>query len=406
MLGQAALAEALAPDRYDELQGLIELFSRFATISGVTGKERPVALEVKQYVKSYPLQVFEDEAGTSFGGSQGNLILVPDQHNPDAPALAFLAHLDTVRDTGKTHVLVKEGRITSAGNTQLGADNRWGLTLLLRLIDLYFELPEEARPNIIFVCTVGEEAGMLGAKQLDLKPWNVEMAMVLDSALRPGAYIESCAGMSLFEAEFTGRAAHSAVRPSDGLNAIAMAAEALSVIFMQPLPKGVTANVGGISGGDLTVSNVIPAGCRFNGEVRAVKGNLLKAVLESWEAICRSVAEKSGGSLYFEVTPDFAPYQHEADSPHVCFVRNALAQAGLEAVGVTYSGGSDANALAEAGIPAVNLGIGAQKPHADEEFVLLEDMLAGMDMIRALLAQASQRFKAQSPSSETQHIHE
>ena len=401
----AAVAEASDRDRQDELQALIALFSRFATISGMTGKERPVAMEVKQFVKAFPLDIFEDEAGKSFGGNQGNLVMVPAHHDATVPALAFLSHLDTVRDTGKTHIRVTDDRITSAGNTQLGADNRWGLTLLLKLMELYFELPEEERPNLIFVCTVGEEAGMLGAKQLDLSPWNAKQAIVLDSALRPGAYIESCAGMSLFEAEFTGRAAHSAVKPSDGISAVTMAAQALSRISALPLPEGVTANVGGICGGNLTISNIVPADCRFNGEVRAMDEGSLSSVLAQWKQICSEAAEHAGGSLYFEVSPDFAPYRHKPESALIRYVRDSLVSAELSPLGVTYSGGSDANALVASGIPAVNLGIGAQKPHADDEFILLTDMLSGMDMIRGLLEQATPFLKAQMPSPETQSTH-
>jgi tripeptide aminopeptidase len=37
-------------------------------------------------------------------------------------------------------------------------------------------------------------------------------------------------------------------------------------------------------------------------------------------------------------------------------------------------GGSDANKYNARGIPAVNIGIGAQKPHSVDEFFLLEDL--------------------------------
>lgn len=396
------LAEANGGERRTELLELIRLFESLATVSGVTGKEAAIALQVKKLVRDYPVEIFEDEAGKSFAGNQGNLILVPKHHDTYRPALAFLAHLDTVRDTGKTKVMVQEDRLTSAGNTQLGADNRWGLTLLMKLMDEYFSLPEAERANLVFVCTVGEEAGMLGARQLDLSTWNVQQAIVLDSALHPGSYIETCAGMSLFEAEFTGRAAHSAVKPAEGISAVVLAAHALSRISDSLLPENVTANVGGIEGGDLSVSNVVPAACRFSGEVRAPDAEMLKSVIDEFSKICSDSANKAGGSVIFKVTPDFAPYRHKAKSPIITYIQASLRASGLTPSGVSYSGGSDANALNEAGIPAVNLGIGAQKPHSDDEFILLADMLAGKDMICGLLNHATEFLEATIPSPETQ----
>lgn len=377
-----------------ELQELIREFAAFATISGRSGDERGIAAYVKQQLAAHQVQITEDEAAAKTGGNQGNLIIVPEDFRPAEPAIAFLAHLDTVRDTGETQLMVKGDRVTSAGPTQLGADNRWGLTLLMRLLREYESLPDAARPNLILACTVGEEAGMLGAKALDLSPWKVREAVVLDSSLRPGAYIESCAGMSLFEAAFTGRAAHSAVRPNEGVSAVMMAARSLSRIGEWPHLETVMANIGGIRGGDLSLSNVIPAVCRFTGEVRGFSAEAVDVVLKQYRDLCEEEAARAGGKLSFSITPDFTPYRLDPKSPFVRFIRESMMEAGLTPLGVTYSGGSDANALNAAGIPAVNLGIGAQNPHADDEFILLRDMESCLSLIRALLNQSRTFLRA------------
>jgi tripeptide aminopeptidase len=47
---------------------------------------------------------------------------------------------------------------------------------------------------------------------------------------------------------------------------------------------------------------------------------------------------------------------------------------GLEAKASMSWGGSDANSLNAKGIRTINLGIGAQNPHSNEEFILYSDL--------------------------------
>ena len=47
--------------------------------------------------------------------------------------------------------------------------------------------------------------------------------------------------------------------------------------------------------------------------------------------------------------------------------------------------GSDANSLNARGIPSINFGIGAQNPHSNDEFVLLEDLQKTVDIILELI---------------------
>jgi len=61
---------------------------------------------------------------------------------------------------------------------------------------------------------------------------------------------------------------------------------------------------------------------------------------------------------------------------------------GLASNPIDYLGGSDANALNAKGIPSVNLGIGAQNPHGNDEFILLEDLHRSAELASALLTAA------------------
>ncbi len=71
---------------------------------------------------------------------------------------------------------------------------------------------------------------------------------------------------------------------------------------------------------------------------------------------------------------DFDPYVLPQDSALVKDLESAMMRAGCVPQPIRYTGGSDANKYNAKGIPAINIGIGAQKPHSLEEFVLLEDL--------------------------------
>lgn len=59
--------------------------------------------------------------------------------------------------------------------------------------------------------------------------------------------------------------------------------------------------------------------------------------------------------------------------------------AGLEPQPIRYMGGSDANKFNAKGITAVNIGIGAQKPHSVDEFFLLEDLQKASEIAHQLI---------------------
>jgi tripeptide aminopeptidase len=52
---------------------------------------------------------------------------------------------------------------------------------------------------------------------------------------------------------------------------------------------------------------------------------------------------------------------------------------------VASFGVSDANVLNARGIPTINLGIGAENPHAKDEFIRLDDLAAASAIARELM---------------------
>jgi len=325
---------------------------------------------VRQKLAHLPVDVTEDGTAASFGGECGNLICVPRGFDPARPAVALLAHMDTPRSTAKVRPVVTDSRIESDGTTALGVDNRAGASVLLDTLRRH--LASGAPGNFIVVFTVAEEVGPCGSKYLELSPYNVKMCFVFDCSKRPGTFIGAAVGCSLYTATFIGRSSHAAVSPEKGVNAIAIASRAVSRIPLGRLSPTMTSNVGMIAGG--TATNIVPDRCTVQGEVREFDPRLMEEHLAMLEKHFLSVAKETGGSAEFRSSVDFAPFRLGAESPVFRMTVEALKAAGLTPEPIDYLGGSDANMLNAKGVPAVNLGIGAQNPHGNDEFILIEDL--------------------------------
>ncbi len=356
-------------EKETSLKDFMRLFADVAQISGVSGNEKNVNQFIRNYLSDLPFEIIEDEAGRSISGNSGNLIVHHKNHDFNKASTAFIVHMYTVRDTSKAIIEDVGDRIVTSNNAQLGADNRLGVALLLW--NLKFNtasIPD----NVLHIFTIGEEIGMKGAMHLDTIKLKVEQAIVFDSALDPGYFIQKCAGMYLFDITFIGKSAHSAVSNGEGINAISIAAKALSEMSEFALPEDVTRNFGLIKGGQST--NVIASECTVSGEIRGFDTSLLIDHLEKLEDISKTVAQNSGGECIWSIEKDFEPYIHPEESPLVQLITSALLKAGCLPNGVPYYGGSDANVLNEKGIPSINIGIGAKNPHSDDEYVTFDSI--------------------------------
>ncbi len=361
---------------------LTELFLDAVRVDALSLKERPMAGFVRRVLQGLPVDVREDNTGSLFAGECGNLICIPRGFDPTRPAIALLAHMDTPRSTVDVHPVVSDSRIASDGTTALGVDNRAGTSVLLSVLREH--LASGAPGNFVVVLTVAEELGLFGSKYVDLAPYNVRMCFVFDCSKRPGTFIQAAVGCSLYTATFVGLSSHAAVAPEKGINAIQCAGKALARIPMGRLSSTMTSNVGIIAGG--TATNVVPDRCTITGEVREFDPALIAGHLEMLEKTFRTVAGEHGAGLEFSASEDFAPFRLRPDQDVFRRTVEVLAGLGLEPHPIDYLGGSDANMLNAKGIPAVNLGIGAQNPHGNDEFILIEDLHMSAAIARGLIA--------------------
>ena len=356
---------------------LIEFFLDLVRINALSGEERPVADYIIEHLRNLGLDPQEDQVNKNNGGSSGNVLC----RVGEDPESVLLSHMDTARPTAGVHPVVTDDRITSDGNTVLGVDNRSGIAILLATVEQAVAQPAEF--SDFLVCfTICEETSLLGSKGLVL-PETIRMGYAFDSSLRPGHFIHGSYGAKRFNIEIHGKAAHSGIEPENGINAIQVAARGIDNIPHGRIDEVTTINLASIAGG--SAINVVPDEVTLSGEIRSRDRETIDSILSNVEERFRAVSDEFNASATTKSEWDFVPYKvDEQDAAYQRLV-NAYHSLGLEPVPHITPAGSDANSLNGKGIPSLNIGIGAQNPHSNDEFILLEDFHNGRKIADALL---------------------
>ena len=349
---------------------LVQSLLKLVKINGPSRSERPVADYLIKEFSNLGFRIEEDNAKEIVKGNTGNLLCFPPHFNSNQPALLLVAHMDTVRSTNEMVPIVRDGKITSENEYAIGVDNRAGVTILLKAARNLVE--NDTRSNIVFAFTVCEEIDPAAARALVI-PKNVKMSYIFDSSARPGTFIQSTFGANGFSFKIKGKSAHAGIEPEKGINAIYLASQIISKIPVGRISKDLTCNVSFISGGGS--SNVVPDLVEVKGETRGSEKRQLDNFLNQIQNIVQNTCVKDGGDFIFETKTNFSPYRISEKSDVFILLSDVLQALDLRPNPIHYSGGSDANVFNEKGLPTINIGIGAQHPHATDEFILIEDLV-------------------------------
>ena len=356
---------------------LIDIFIQAASINSLSQNEKPVADFIRNFLKETPFNIQEDDSGKASGSNSGNIIC----RYGDGGDFIFLSHMDTARPTLKMKPVFTDGRIQSSGDTVLGVDNRLGIAVLLYTME---RISKEKIPvkNFSVAFTTCEETTLLGSKNLN--PGNkIKRGFIFDSSYRPGSFINSACGSKGFRVHIKGKASHSGIAPEKGINAIAVAANALQKIKQGRLDENTTLNIGKIKGGSAV--NVVPEETYIEGEIRSFDIQKVQKINDEVKNIFIEEAQKLNACIEFNSEWDFKPYTVNESAQVYKDITEALIKVGLQPEPKISLGGSDANSLNESGIPSVNIGIGAQNPHSNDEFVLIEDMNKSAEIAMELI---------------------
>jgi tripeptide aminopeptidase len=345
---------------------LIELFLQTAKINALSGNEKPLADFIRSFLTKYKYSFTEDDSKQYSNSNTGNLICKVGTGGD----FLLSSHMDTARPTENMEPIIDHEKITSSGNTVLGVDNRAGVSVLLYTLER-IALEKIPVKDFTVVFTTCEETTLFGSKNLGVNG-NIKKGFVFDSGYRPGNFIHSACGALGFKIKIIGKASHSGIAPEKGINSLLVAAKAINELPLGRIDEETTMNIGVLKGGSAV--NVIPELTELEGEVRSF--NLKKAEYYFNLLINNFKKESDSSGAKFELIYDwdFMPFTVDENSEVFKETVNALLKVGLKPTPKISLGGSDANSFNGNGIQAVNLGIGAQNPHSNEEFIFIEDL--------------------------------
>ena len=358
---------------------LHETFIDLCRIPSPSCNERAVSLYIRQRAAAYGLHVEEDDAGAVLGSDTGNLLV---QTQGVGEPLFLSAHMDTVPPTlvdGQVPVVVDGDRVHTGGRSILGGDDKAGIAVALEMLHEAVHHPDTMRPlDVIF--TIQEEQGARGAAHFDAQRIRARQGFNLDGDTPVGTAIHQAPFKARFTIDVTGRAAHAAVNPEDGINAIKAIAAIAADLPTGKLDANSIVNLGQIEGGG--VINVVPAHARLIGEARSLLSGGLGALHQQIESTAMTEGQAAGASVAFHWEQLYAGYCVSTDTGIAQLFRDACAREGLAANFTSTYGGGDANPYNNKSMTCVVFGLGMTAIHTPDEAILLSDLSQAARILR------------------------
>jgi len=367
------------------MNSLIKLFCKLATIPSPSGSELNVARFIKEYLHKSKIKSYFDSNGENNNSNVGNLI-VNLSRNKKSPTILFVSHIDTV-ETGEEKIkpIVKKNIIASDKTTVLGADNKAAVACMLQILEDVNNW--QTRPNIITAFTTREESGKMGSSFLKLTE-KIDYCFNLDGDTSPGVFINQNLGEVPFEIALRGKAAHAAIEPEKGINAIKTASRFINTLPIGRRKNGNILNIGKIHGGK--GNNIVPDKVILEGQVRSFtqKGidGVFKIIDDKLYKVC------SGTGCQFEIIkrPDEgAPPGSSSKNKNI----SRLAKEATKSLGIKFRLEKgyytcDANFLADK-YPVLTLACGGRSLHSVEEFIDINDLLDAKRLILEIIKQVT-----------------
>jgi tripeptide aminopeptidase len=349
---------------------ILETFLTLVQTDTQTRDEVLMADRLQSMMEALGFTCHRDETGTKIGGTTGNLICRLPGTGKGRPLL-LCAHMDRVTPGRGIKPVVQDGWVYSDGTTILGADDAGGLTGIVEGIRHALEQGVE-RPDIEVVFTVAEEGGLYGAQHLDLSALTATECYILDSSTPVGSLIVQAPAQASIKIQVIGRAAHGGVAPEKGINALQVAAHALTQIRQGRIDAETTTNFGIARGGEAT--NIVMERFEILGDARSLDLAKLQAQCEHVEAEFRKAAAAFGAEVVVQIEQKYGAVNFTEADPIVQRAMAAFRAAGIEPVLRATGGGSDANMLNGRGLVALNHGCGYTNAHALTEKQSIEDL--------------------------------
>ncbi|MCH5208327.1 MAG: M20/M25/M40 family metallo-hydrolase [Oscillospiraceae bacterium] len=362
-------------------------FERLASFDSESYEEYDIKEYLKNRLVELGLEVCEDTAFKTFqvqsDRSAGNLYGSLKGNITGEPVL-FSAHMDTV-SPGKNKKLVwhDDGRVTSDKTTVLGADDISGLVSILEALQVIKE-ENLSHTDLEVVFSVAEEPFCKGIAAFDFDRVRSKIAYVLDLTGKVGTAAVRAPTILSMDIWLCGKAAHSGFSPEEGINALTIAANALSKLKTGRVDTDTTVNFGLINGG--TGKNIVPDSVHIQGEIRSLIHEKALAQAEVIERTFREEARLIGGEVKFSTEENLLAYDISEDEPVRKRFEKAVSELFGEKAGfVATFGGSDGNYFNKNGIKAIVAANAMENVHTVFESTSISELVRSAELTLKLM---------------------
>jgi len=313
----------------------------------------------------------------------GYLFAVRRDRDPAGPSQLLLGHCDTVWKLGTLETMP----IERDGNRLRGPgvfDMKAGLTQMIFALRILRKLDLEPTVSPMILINSDEEIGspdshdaIAAAAREAVRAFVPEPGMGLDGKLKTARK-----GWGRFTITVTGKAAHAGLDPKGGVSAILELSHLIQALHaMTDLDRGLTVNVGVISGG--TRSNVIAAEAVCEVDVRVLSmadGDEIERKIRGLPTTVPGTSfEVEGG---FATSPLGRPPRNRALWEAA---RAAATDLGMTLEEDTAGGGSDGNTTSQFTATLDGLGPVGDGAHAPHEFLFVDKQVERCALLARLL---------------------
>lgn len=304
------------------------------------------------------------------------------------PQILVLGHFDTVWPVGQLERMpfrLEDGRLHGPGVFDMKAGISVAMLAVRALREL--QLRHEA-VGIVMFWTTDEEIGSRTSRALiEAEARQSSAVLVLEPSLPGGAAKTSRKGCGEFELVVRGRSAHAGLDPGKGASAIhELAHQIVEIEKLQDLSRGISVNVGIVSGGSRV--NVVADEARAAIDVRVPSMNDVAGIT----AALRGLQPRLQGTR-LEITGgvDRPPLERSEGVARLFELAAQVATAlGRDLTEGSAGGGSDGNFTGAVGVPTLDgLGPMGDGAHALHEHVVVADLPWRAAFLCGILAKLS-----------------
>ena len=362
---------------------LIKDFTDLAAIDSLSFHEGKIAAELIKKLEELGIAAKTDNANDIYGSEVGNVYAVWEGEALSSPIL-LSAHLDTVAPGIGKKIIVDEdeGIIRTDGSTVLGSDDVAGIVEILEGIRLVKESGQPHR-TVELLFPIAEEVYTKGATVFDYSKFESKEAYCLDLSGNIGTAATKSVSLISFEVVVNGKASHAGFAPSDGINAIAIAAKAIAKIKQGQVDLDSTLNIGTIEGG--TATNIISDKVTVRGELRSYLHDRAIELLEGVRKAFEDEVTLNKASIDFKYDIHLKAYEIDENEQVLKRFDRAVNELGIEPKHISTYGGADNHQFNANGIKGIVVSCGMTDVHTTLETVQIDDLVNGAKLVSALI---------------------